>query len=103
MRFVILVAIAACTHSETLGELRFKNQVPVWSVDDHRPIAKPDKRKYNRSLYHVDGFIFRRIDRALAMQGHTRARDINSVEEVPDSSWFTNRIGVREMTLDELR
>jgi hypothetical protein len=104
MRFVLVMALAACTHSAPVGELRFKNQRPVWRVDDHRPIgAKPAKREYNRSLYHVDGFLFRRIDRALEMRGHVRARDINSIEEVPDSSWFTNRIGVREMTLDELR
>jgi hypothetical protein len=104
MRIVFVVALAACAHSAPVGELRFKNRDPVWRVDDHRPIgAKPEKRAYNRALYHVDGFIFRRIDRALEMRGHVRARDINSIEEVPDSSWFTNRIGMREMTLDELR
>ena len=31
-----------------------------------------------------------------------RARNINTVDEVPDSSWFTNRIGVRPVSLDEL-
>jgi len=31
-----------------------------------------------------------------------RARNINTVDEVPDSSWFTNRIGSRVMTADEL-
>jgi hypothetical protein len=32
----------------------------------------------------------------------TRAQNINSVDEVPDSSWFTNRIGTRQLTRDEL-
>ncbi|MGE0703669.1 MAG: hypothetical protein AB7F99_04350 [Vicinamibacterales bacterium] len=31
-----------------------------------------------------------------------RALNINTVGEVPDSSWFTNRIGVREMSSDEI-
>ena len=31
-----------------------------------------------------------------------RALNTNTVDEVPDSSWFTNRIGSRELTLDEL-
>jgi len=31
-----------------------------------------------------------------------RAENINTLGEVPDSSWFTNRIGVREMTFEEL-
>ena len=32
----------------------------------------------------------------------TRALNVNSVDEVPDSSWFTNRIGRRAMTGDEI-
>jgi hypothetical protein len=31
-----------------------------------------------------------------------RAANVNTLGEVPDSSWFTNRIGVRELSLDEL-
>ena len=31
-----------------------------------------------------------------------RAMNVNTMDEVPDSSWFTNRIGVREMTLEEV-
>ena len=31
-----------------------------------------------------------------------RARNVNTIDEVPDSSWFTNRILARPMTPDEL-
>ncbi len=31
-----------------------------------------------------------------------RAVNVNTIDEVPDSSWFTNRIGVRAMPLDEV-
>ena len=31
-----------------------------------------------------------------------RARNINTIDEVPDSSWFTNRIGSREMSEAEI-
>jgi hypothetical protein len=31
-----------------------------------------------------------------------RAVNVNTVDEVPDSSWFTNRIGRRAMTVDEI-
>ena len=31
-----------------------------------------------------------------------KAANINTVDEVPDSSWFTNRIGVRNMPIDEI-
>ncbi|HVL69999.1 MAG TPA: hypothetical protein VM364_22260 [Vicinamibacterales bacterium] len=32
-----------------------------------------------------------------------RAVNVNTIDEVPDSSWFTNRIGVRDMPLAEIR
>jgi len=31
-----------------------------------------------------------------------RAEDVNTIDEVPDSNWFTNRIGTRPMTPDEM-
>jgi hypothetical protein len=31
-----------------------------------------------------------------------RALNVNTLDEVPDSSWFTNRIGVRQMSIDEI-
>ena len=31
-----------------------------------------------------------------------RAGNVNTIDEVPDSTWFTNRIGARAMPLDEL-
>jgi hypothetical protein len=31
-----------------------------------------------------------------------RAVNVNTIDEVPDSSWFTNRIGQRSMSLDEI-
>jgi hypothetical protein len=35
-------------------------------------------------------------------RGDVRAVNVNTIGEVPDSSWFTNRIGVRAMPLDEI-
>ena len=31
-----------------------------------------------------------------------RAQNTNTIDEVPDSSWFTNRIGTRALTIDEI-
>jgi hypothetical protein len=31
-----------------------------------------------------------------------RAMDVNTVDDLPDSSWFTNRIGQRTMSIDEI-
>jgi hypothetical protein len=35
-------------------------------------------------------------------RANVRAANVNTIDEVPDSSWFTSRIGRRAMTIDEL-
>jgi hypothetical protein len=104
MRTPLLLVLAGCAHASAVGELRFKNEAPVWRVNDRVPLAKmPAVREYNRTLYHVDGFVVRRATRALDVRPQYRAEDVNALDEVPSSTWFTNRIGVRDMTLDEIR
>jgi hypothetical protein len=34
--------------------------------------------------------------------GNVRARNINTIDEVPDSSWFTNRILARQVSIEEV-
>ena len=36
-------------------------------------------------------------------RGPRRAMNVNTIDEVPDSSWFTNRVGMRRLTADDLR
>ena len=36
------------------------------------------------------------------MPAGVRAQNVNTIDEVPDSSWFTNRIGARALTIEEL-
>jgi len=100
---LVIVAGAACT-APAAGRIRYVNQPPVWRVDDMRPLERrPAERIYNRTLYQLDGFVVRRVTRALDVVPNVRALDVNSIDEVPDSSWFTNRIGIRDVSVDELR
>jgi hypothetical protein len=104
MRFLVLaLLVAACSHPPA-GTVRFANAPIVWRVSDRVPLdKKPAEREYNRSLYHTDGFVVRRATRAMDMQDPVRARDVNALDEVPDSTWFTNRIGIRELSIAEVR
>jgi hypothetical protein len=102
MRWLWILIVVACAHSPT-GELRFRNEPPVWRVNDRIPLAKqPRERIYNRKLYHSDSFVVRRSTRALDVRPSRRAADVNALDEVPDSTWFTNRIGVRDLSIAEL-
>ena len=80
---------------------RFADRPIVWEVDDDLPIEVPDEREYIAAPYFADAFVTRAVPHALGLPSHHRARDVNALGEVPDSTWFTNRIGVREVSPDE--
>ena len=107
MRSSVLVAIclaASCGSSNPVGTIRFHVKTPVWRVDDRRPQKSvPREAHHDRYLYKLDGAFTRRVPRAMEMRPDRPVHDVNSIGEVPDSTWFTNRIGVRDLTLDELK
>jgi hypothetical protein len=51
----------------------------------------------------ADQLAFRPIARFFAVDPAWRARNVNALDEVPDSSWFENRIGKSTLSADELR
>jgi len=85
------------------GRIRFANAEPVRAINDRRPIDEPAETPFPKSLYHFDGHFHRRLTRAMEMRGSLRAANVNSMDEVPDSTWFTNRIGVRDLSVEEIK
>jgi hypothetical protein len=59
---------------------------------DHKSTCAP--QPYVTSLYWdgADNLIFRPLSDALSMRSSGESVNVNSLDEVPDSSWFTNRI-----------
>ncbi len=79
---------------------------PPLRVDpDNRPIAKPKVAPDPSELY---GILYNSWLRHLSPEVHVRgaidpgALNVNAWDEVPDSTWFTNRIGARSMRFDEV-
>ena len=76
---------------------KFYPDDPVWLDPENqdasgvKPLTLSDRYDYLENSYLGAG------DRT-----DTRAVNVNSLDEVPDSSWFTNRIGRRAMSADEL-
>jgi hypothetical protein len=50
-----------------------------------------------------DSIVFRPLSETLGIVTSGESIDVNSLDEVPDSSWFTNRLGVRPMSAEEVR
>lgn len=98
------IATACSSHAPTVPAVRFANAPAVAAVNDRRDVKeKPHTREFMRLLYHFDGSFHRFVTRKLEVPRPQRALGVNALDEVPDSTWFTNRIGVRELSLDEVR
>jgi hypothetical protein len=77
---------------------RFRDAPPIWRVDDDQNIAEPSAREYDPKEYFANIFVIKRVDRLLQIRDEELAGNLNSLEEVPDSTWFTNRVGVRAVS-----
>jgi len=50
----------------------------------------------------TDNMLFRPLSEAVGIEHHGEAVNVNSLDEVPDSSWFTNRIGAHPMSTEDV-
>src|SRR5687768_15657188 len=90
------------------GVRRFPLREPMWrdtDLDSHSMACRPDPKKPGKQVCRPDEFrsylmwdgadnmAFRPMARFFAIDPAGEAVNVNSLDEVPDSSWFTNRIG----------
>lgn len=92
-RAALLAALAALAGCAPVH--RFRDAPVVWRVADDRDIPEPADRPDLELLYLLRANVTRLIPRALALARPAPAQNVNALDEVPDSTWFTNRIGVR--------
>jgi hypothetical protein len=103
LRHALIITAVGCASSR-VPPVRFANAPIVEIVDDRRDVPKPPApRDTPLGLYYFDGTFHRLLTRTLELPRPRRALGVNALDEVPDSTWFTNRIGVRDLTLEELR
>ena len=96
----VLVAAALCLFAGIVSTqtLRFYDDDPIAREPESQDASKAEpysiQQLYEQiyDLFVVSGF----------KPSGTRARNINTIDEVPDSSWFTNRIGTTTVTAEEL-
>jgi hypothetical protein len=95
-------------------------QAPLWRDGDLRSVSvacHPEPTDADRrhascapSVYvspemwdEADSVLFRPLSEAVGVATSGESIDVNNLDEVPDSSWFTNRLGARPMSVAELR
>ena len=95
---LLAVALAVCAHVVSTAR-------PQFYPDD--PIARePESQDASKAQPHSIGTLYEMANNLFVTSGYTptgrRAQDINTIDEVPDSSWFTNRVGSTTVSLDDL-
>jgi len=85
-----------------LDSVRAQCRVEATKADPHHVACAP--RVVPSRLYWdgMDNLVFRPLAESLGVVVSGEAVDVNSFDEVPDSAWFTNRIGMHPMTADEV-
>jgi hypothetical protein len=81
------------------------SQGPHFYPDD--PIARvPETQDASKAAPYEQSQFYELLYNLFVTSGYKpsglRAKNLNTIDEVPDSSWFTNRIGSRPLTAEEL-
>jgi hypothetical protein len=85
----LLLGVAACGRAA-----RFPLRAPIERDDDEHPFAPaPEPYESPFAWDAANQTIFLPTARFFAVDPAGRARNVNAYDEVPDSSWFTNRLG----------
>ncbi|MBX3228918.1 MAG: hypothetical protein KIT84_41695 [Labilithrix sp.] len=115
----LLAACAACAAgcASSSSIRRFPLKEPMLADDDERPwrsfcspdIHDPKKLVCTPPEYvspfvwdGVDAMGFRPVTRFLAVDPHRESVNVNALDEVPDSSWYENRITRHALTPEEV-
>jgi hypothetical protein len=101
------------------SERRFPLRDPLWEDTDRRPVKVDCEERPNKKEPHhescapepyvsplvwdgVDNSIFRPLSRVFKVDPSGPAPNVNAFDEVPDSAWFTNRLGKQRPSPREL-
>lgn len=109
-QLLLLLSVGGCASPSFQ---RFPLREPMWRDPDLQDVAsdcRKDPKNSSKQLctpqpYEssfawdgADNLVFRPMSRFFAVDPGGESINVNSLDETPDSSWFTNRIGVRTMT-----
>lgn len=82
---------------------RFPAKPPLLDDPDRSPFAVEPQEYYSPLAWDgADQTVFRPISRLLAVDPAGDSKNVNAVDEVPNSSWFQGRLGQRTMTPEEV-
>ena len=98
--FLVVTLLASCASDIR----RFPLAEPMWRDEGDFRTFRPMPEEYF-SPFAWDGadqMLFRPMSRFFAVDPAGEATNVNAMDEVPDSSWYTNRLSRSEMSMEDL-
>mgnify|MGYP006202499017 CR=1 FL=1 len=84
------------------GLRKFPLAEPMWDDPDRRPFSAQPEEYYSGLLWDgADMMVFRPFSRIWKVDPPGEAMNVNAMDEIPNSSWWVNRVGVRQVPYEE--
>src|SRR5437773_1773635 len=100
--FSLLLIILITIPALVIGESVFRLRPPLWIDHDDRPIPQPETRQVSDLYAILYNTWFRHLSPEQIVAKKQPSLNVNAWDEVPDSTWFTNRIGRQPLSFDEI-
>lgn len=100
----LLLCEVALSHRLTWARPRVNLRPPLWLDADSNPVPKPKVKEVSELYAILNNSFFRPLDvtSKTVSSLENGALNVNAWDEVPDSSWFNNRIGRRPLSFEEI-
>ena len=104
-RFKLTAALLLACLPAALSARKFYDDDPLWKLPEPMNVPAADERGLS-DFYDLFLYTFanpsEKHKEAEGELGYFPAQAVNTLGEVPDSDWFTNRIGHRELSIEEM-
>ena len=100
--WIVLAALLSTGCAPRISDYRFADRAPVQVLDDRRPIPVPTETDFEKLYYFTDVLVRQPVIGGLKFEAPAPAEDVNALDQVPASTWYTPRLGYREMGVDEI-
>lgn len=98
-RYLLSLLAAVATLGCTEGLRRFPLAEPMWQDPDQNALTQVPAEYYSGiNGDGLDKLLLRPLSHYFAFEVPGEAVNVNAVDEVPNSSWFQNRVGMFEVT-----
>ncbi len=101
LRLVLLLPLCAVAQRPDAGQ-KFYPDDPLLREPPPINVGKPVSREINDYYDFFQNTFFTPDKKEIRHHTAGPSQAVNTLDEVPDSAWFTNRIGSRPMTVEEL-